>query len=203
MLANLIDEAALTRPYILTSALKPLLRIAPDSGLTRQLIAALADCRMFFGDILLWPEKRVTQDQPLLAPSLVHTARAVTVFRDASDGKFRDDVANVEDWISRAGDLQSVSEVIGRHLDFHRKEETLIHHFTPAWFVLALSGGALPRPNEIARGLEQVWARYDDSLHLWAWSNGDAPASMLADATDALNAAALALLPVARVSRFP
>ena len=60
VLRDLVDETARERPFILTAALEPLLRVAPDADITTELVQALLDSRVTFGGRKLWPEKTST-----------------------------------------------------------------------------------------------------------------------------------------------
>ncbi len=194
MLDGLVDETTLARPTILCMALEPLLRVAPAAELTERLVRALLDCRAPFGDILLWPEKLLHRDQPLLTRSVAHTAHAITVLRAAPAALVGDAVTIAEQWITEADELNGVTEIIRRDLDGGRFQESLpLHRFTSTWVVRALAGATAPDRRRIELALDQVWARYDPGLHLWAWGNGDAPVWMLGDAVAALHDAALAL----------
>jgi transcriptional regulator with XRE-family HTH domain len=195
MLGDLVDDTTTQRPFVLTAALEPLLRVAPDSGLAGELVRSLLGCRVDFGDELLWPEKLLHRDQPLLAPSVAHTARAVTVLRDAPPELLGDAVTSAEQWIADVDDMNAVTETIRRRLDAEKSENLTIHHFTSAWVVRALAGGAAPLGRRIEHALRHVWSRYDEKSHFWAWGNGDVPVWMLMDAVTALRDAALALSP--------
>ena len=197
MLGRLLDDddAARSRPFILISALDPLLRLAPDAELTRRFVDALLACRIDFGERQLWPEKRLLQrDQPGLTPSVAHTARAVTVLRTAPDHLVTD-TASAEDWLFEAENLAEVSETIGRDLADNSREELTIHHFTAAWAVRAFATAAVPDHHKINEGLLDVWKHYDRERHVWVQENGDAPVWMLPDAVAALQDAAFALHP--------
>jgi hypothetical protein len=192
ILSGLIDEVARERPFILTTVLEPVLRIAPDSSLATELIRLLMACRTDFGGMSLWPEKLLERDQPLLDPSVAHTARAITVLRSAGDSASKDAVATAEAWVTGADNLNGVTETIRRKAA-HGREELAIEHFTSAWVVRALAGTATPNQGFIRRALDVVWARYDPTTRFWAWGNGDVPVWMMHDAIAALHAAALAL----------
>jgi transcriptional regulator with XRE-family HTH domain len=193
MLRELVDDTARERPFILATGLGPLLRVAPDSSLATDLIRALLDTRIERDGVLLWPEKRLDGDQPLLGASVAHTARAVTVLRDAPTELVGDAIASAEQWLADVGDVNGVSEIIRRGLDADRVEELSIDHFTSAWVARALASGESPDRRQIQRALDHVWARYDEASHFWAWGNGDVPVWMLADAVAALQDTALAL----------
>jgi hypothetical protein len=194
MLSDLVDETTLARPTILCMALGPLLRVAPDAQLTTTLVRALLECRVPFGDVLLWPEKLLPRNQPLLTPSVAHTAQAVTVLRIAPDELVGDAVPAAEQWIADADDLNGVTEIIDRYIEPDHREELLpLRRFTSAWVVRALAGCAVPDRRRVEHALRYVWDRYDPALHFWAWGNGDAPVWMLNDAVAALHDAALAL----------
>jgi transcriptional regulator with XRE-family HTH domain len=195
MLADLVDDSVRARPFIISSALEPLLRVAPDSGLAADLVRMLLDCRVDFGGVRVWPEKLLHRDQPMLSASLAHTACAVTVLRGAPEELLGDSVRSAEDWIADQDDLNGVSEIIRRDLADDQREELSIHHFTSTWVVRALAGVAEPDRRLINHALDYIWDRYDPNLHFWAWGNGDTPVWMLADAVAALQDAAFAFLP--------
>jgi transcriptional regulator with XRE-family HTH domain len=193
MLRGLADDTTRQRPFILATALEPLLRVAPDSDLAADLVQALLDSRIDFEGVLLWPEKRLHRDQPLLAASVAHTARALTVLRNAPSELLGDAVTSAEQWIANVDNVNGVSEVIRRGLGQDRREELTINHFTSAWVVRALAGMPAPDPRRIRFALDHVWERYHAPSHFWAWGNGDVPVWMLGDAVAAVQDAALAL----------
>lgn len=192
MLGDLVDETAMQRPFLLTAALEPLLRVAPDAGLTTDIINNLLALRVDFGGVKLWPEKLLHRDQPLLEPSVAHTARAVVALRDAPAELVGDAVRAAEQWVSEAESLGGTTEIIRRAVADGR-EELPVHHFTSTWVVRALAGALTPDRRRIEAVLEHVWARYAPHLRLWAWGNGDVPVWMLADAVGALQDSASAL----------
>jgi transcriptional regulator with XRE-family HTH domain len=190
----LLDETARERPSVLSQAVEPLLRVAADADLTADVVNDLLDCRQDFQGVLLWPEKRLHRDQPLLEPSVAQTARAVTALRDAPAELVGDAVLAAEEWLAGQTNLGEDTEIIRRTLGDGTREELALHTFTPALVVQALAGAQRPNVRAITRALQPVWDRYVPSLHLWAWSNGDVPVWMLVDGVAALQAAADALL---------
>lgn len=194
-LSDLLDDVARTRPLVLTTTLDALLGIAPGSALAEEVVGLLLDCRVEFPEGLLWPEKRVESPQPGIRPSVAHTARAVNALRHAADDGSRAAVADAERWLIGDVDLGGVSESIVRVLVDGRAEELAFHSFTSAHVARALAGMAEPPAAQIRRALEVVWERYQESLHLWAWGNGDVPVWMIMDAINALNDTALAMTP--------
>lgn len=190
---DLLDDTARERPLILAMGLEPLLRIAPDSLLAADMVRALLDSRRDFGGVLLWPEKSLHRDQPLVGASVAHTARAITILRDAPGELVGDAVVVAEEWLARQSNIDGVTEIIRRSFSEGSREEITLHHFTSAWVVRALAGAAVPDRTAITRALEVVWKRYDPQHHLWAWGNGDVPVWMLADALAAVQEAAFAL----------
>jgi hypothetical protein len=191
---NLIDDTARERPTVLTMALQPVLRVAPDSPLARELVGALLDARIDADGVLLWPEKRLgSREQLLLNASVTHTARAVTVLRDAPAELVGDAVVAAEQWLAGTDDLNGVTEIIRRREGPEGREEFPLHHFTSAWVARALAGSANPDRRKITNVLNLVWERYDPQHHFWAWGNGDVPVWMLSDAVAALQETAFAL----------
>jgi hypothetical protein len=196
MLRDLLDDTALQRPFILTTALEPLLRVAPDSELAAELVQRLLDTRIEAEGLRLWPEKLVSRDQPLLRRSVAHTARAVTVLRNAPQELLSDAVSSAEQWLATTQDVDGVTETVRRLVGKEQQLEQLtFDHFTSAWVARALAGAFAPDRRRIAYALEFVWSRFDSERNLWAWDNGDVPVWMLADAVAALQDSAFALLP--------
>jgi transcriptional regulator with XRE-family HTH domain len=193
VLRDLYDETSRERPFILTLAAQPLLRVAPDAAFTAEIVRNLLDSRREFHGTLLWPEKRLHRDQPLLDPSVAHTARAITVLREAPSELVGDAVTSAEGWLAEQTNLGGVTEIVRRTLDGGEREELAFHQFTAAHVVQALSGSERPDTRAIARALRMVWERYDPDTGLWAWGNGDVPVWMLADAVEAVQGAALAM----------
>ena len=195
MLRDLLDDTALQRPFILTTALEPLLRVASDSTLAADLVQRLLDTRIEADGLRLWPEKLLSnRDQLLLAPSVAHTARAVTVLRRAPQGLVGDAAISAEQWLATADDINGVTEIVRRLVGDRQLEQLTFDHFTSAWVARALAGG-LPGSASIVHALDFVWSRFDSDRNLWAWGNGDTPVWMLADAVAALQDSAFALLP--------
>jgi hypothetical protein len=159
MVGDLVDETTLARPSILSIALAPLLRVAPDADLTATLVRALLGCRVPINGVPLWPEKRLHRDQPLLTPSVFHTAQALTVLRTAPEELVGDDVAAAERWIADAEDLNGTTEIIRRDLDADHREDLAFHRFTSTWVVRALAGAAVPDRRRIEHALDYVWSR--------------------------------------------
>jgi transcriptional regulator with XRE-family HTH domain len=190
---QLEDATARERPFILTLALAPLLRIAPDSDLTRRVLRLLLELRQEFDGVLLWTEKTLERDQPMVEPSVAHTARAVSVLRDAGDELVGDAVTSAEEWLATRTNLDGVTEIVRRTLPGGHREELAFHHFTAALVARALAGAERPDRVAIERALDVVWERYDHSLHLWTWSNGDTPVWLLKESLEAVQDAALAL----------
>jgi transcriptional regulator with XRE-family HTH domain len=196
MLRELLDDTTLQRPFILTTALEPLLRVAPDSELAAELVQRLLDTRIEAEGLRLWPEKLLSRDQPLLRRSVAHTARAVTVLRNAPQELLGDAVSSAEQWLATTQDIDGVTETVRRLVGKDQQLEQLtFDHFTSAWVARALAGAFAPDRRRIAYALEFVWSRFDRKRNLWAWDNGDVPVWMLADAVAALQDSAFALLP--------
>ena len=102
-----------------------------------------------------------TETSPLV-PSVPHTARAVTVLRDAPAGMCGDAVTSAEQWIAETDDMNGVSETDSpRRWARISPEELTIHHFTSAWVTRALAGGDVPDRYRLAKRARHVWARYD------------------------------------------
>jgi DNA-binding XRE family transcriptional regulator len=187
------DATAQERPFILTLALEPLLRVAPTAALTRRVLGLLLDVRQEFDGVLLWTEKTVQRDQPMVEPSVAHTALAISVLRDADPELVGDAVTSAEEWLATRTNLDGVTEIVRRTLPGGHREELAFHHFTAALVTRALAGAERPDRAAIERALGSVWERYDPALHLWTWSNGDTPVWLLEEAVEAVQDAALAL----------
>ena len=200
MLEGSLDNFSRTRPYILSCALHTAVRLWPDASLTGRLIDDLLATRLDFDGTFLWPEKH----EPALVlpePSVVHTARAVTVLhevlRDRADrDDVREAVEQATEWlISRTHPDDGVEEGLTRLKPGERSTTgVVIRHFTSAWVVQALVGDPLVPVVRLNRALHMLWSRYDTRSGLFAWGSGDLPIWMTLDAVTALRAAALAVV---------
>lgn len=204
VLEGVVDDVTRRRTYVLTTVLETALRIAPDSALAGELLDGLLAARRSFGGCQLWPET-IGEGVAKLSASPVHTARAVVVLQDAvrrtDRADLRDALRHGEDWLAENDDDDGVSEVIGREIDDDRPggavEELGVRHFTSAWVVRALSGVERPDAGRLRTALSLVWEWFDPESGLWAWGNGDLPVWMTHDSVAAVQAASLALAPLA------
>jgi DNA-binding XRE family transcriptional regulator len=193
-----LDDFSRTRPYLLSTVLQTVLRLRPDSPLTVGLIDDLLRARLDFGGSLLWPEK-VEPGLALPEPSAVHTARAVVVLREALFAHDRDDIRDAIEqavrWlvIKNRPDEGVFEELIRPRPDGHGSTRVAIRHFTSAWVVQALAGADSVPLSRVHSALRILWGRYDHTVGLWAWGNGDLPIWMTLDSVTALRAAALSL----------
>ncbi len=205
MLEGLVDDATRHRPFVLTTVLETVLRLAPDSNLAHDLLGYLLAARRPFDGQLVWPEK-VGDGQAKLTASMPHTARAVVVLQTAARcidrAELRDALHTGQEWLADTWDDEGVSEVISREIEDERpgvaaREELSIRHFTAAWVVRALAGVERPDTGRLGTALARVWTWFDPESGLWGWGNGDLPVWMTHDSVAAVRAAALALTPSA------
>jgi transcriptional regulator with XRE-family HTH domain len=193
-----LDEFSRTRPYLLSTVLQTVSRLRPDSALTVGLIDDLLRTRLDFDGTLLWPEK-VEPGLALPEPSAVHTARAVVALREALPAHDRDDVRDAIElavqWLvtKNRPDDGVFEELIRPRPDGHGSTRVAIRHFTSAWVVQALAGMDAVPLSRMHSALRILWARFDHSLGLWAWGNGDLPIWMTLDAVTAAHVAALTM----------
>ena len=162
----------------------------------QRLIRALLDGRVDFAGTLLWPKKRLHRDEPLLTPSVPHTAHAVAVLRAAPGDLVGDAVAAAEQWVTGADDLNGVTEIIRRDLDV---ELFLGQPGCPCTASrprgLSAPSPAPPRPTGAGsrRARPRLGALRPRSSPPGLGKRLTAPVWMLADAVAALHDAALAL----------
>ncbi len=199
------DEIARERPFILTLALRPLMRIAPEAPLTQRIVRLLLDLRRDFDGVGLWTEKALPGEQPMVEPSVAHTAYAVSALRLAEAELVADAIAPAEKWLATPLNLGGVTEIVRRTRPDGDPEELAFHHFTAALVVRALAGAERPDRPAIERALQVVWERYDYTRHLFTWGNGDTPVWLLQEAVEAVQDAAFALFtaPADRLRLIP
>lgn len=197
--ASLDDDFARNRPYLLASALQTVTRLRPDAPLADRLIEDLLATRQDDRGAPVWPEKR-EPGLALVEPSTVHTARAVVALRDVLRNRDRPDLTEAVDqatrWlVERTDPDHGVAEDLARPDPTDQPEiRRSIRHFTAAWVVQALSLATEPVPaHRLRTPLDILWGRYDHSVGLWRWGNGDLPIWMTLDAITALRTAALTL----------
>jgi hypothetical protein len=194
-----LDPFSRTRPYLLSTVLQTVSRLRPDSPLAVGLIDDLLAARLDFGGTLLWPEK-VEHGLALPEPSAVHTARALVALREVRFAHDRDDIQEAIEqathWlVARTKPDDGVTEeLIRSRPDGHGSLRVAIRHFTSAWVVQALASAPFAVPfSRLNNALQILWSRFDHSLGLWAWGNGDLPIWMTLDSVTALRTATLAL----------
>lgn len=197
--ASLDDDFARNRPYLLATALQTVTRLRPDATLADRLIDDLLATRQEDRGALVWPEKR-EPGLALVEPSTVHTARAVVALRDVLRNRDRSDLTEAVDQATRwlVDQIQpdhGVAEDLARPDAGDLPEIRIsIRHFTAAWAVQALSLATQPVPAYRLRApLDLLWGRYDATVGLWRWGNGDLAIWMTLDAITALRTAALTL----------
>ena len=196
MLRNLLDDTALQRPFILTTALGPLLRVASDSTLAPELVQRPAGHSDRGRRAQTVAGEAALQSRPTVARTVggPHRPRGDGPPRGAP-GTCRRCGDLAEQWLATADDINGVTEIIRRLVGDRQLEQLTFDHFTSAWVARALAGGAAPDRRRIIHALDFVWNRFDSDRNLWAWGNGDTPVWMFADAVAALQESAFALLP--------
>lgn len=188
-LESSIDDFALTRPYILATALECVLAIQPESALADRLTEALLFARTSFREGRLWTLD-ASADPEIVEPSLAHTARATTVLRQVRTDTHRAEVDQAVGtalaWIVEADADNGTTELLRFPTD--RGADVPVNHFTATWTLRAMAGiDAVPlNRREIA--LEALWDCYTQQ-GLWAWrADGSLPSWMTHDAVAALQA---------------
>jgi hypothetical protein len=181
------DPVAAERTYIVTAAMRGLLRIRPQSVRLLELrgvllAGAVKDPEA--DNLLCWSVKLADQPSPLVTrpPSTVHTAQAVVAMVRSGRARPLDPAAAsaVEQavrWLIRRGDLANSTEQIRRELAGIRPESLTVKHFTAAWVARALMAGdatALPGGREaLEAAVRLVWASRAGAL--WQWERQDEP----------------------------
>ena len=161
---------------------------APRSPLT--IVRDLLDCRRDFHGTLLWPEKQLQRDQPLLDPSVSHTARAVTALRNAPAELVGDAVTTAEEWLAEQAEPRRGHRNRPAHVSTTDARGTGVPPLHVGAGRAGPGGSQKTGHTSDQPRAPLVWERYDPALHLWAWGNGDVPVWMLVDAVAALQAAA-------------
>ena len=193
-----LDDRTRTRPFLLSSALRTSVRLAPDAPLTRRLTDDLLAARLDFDGVPLWGEKK---EEGLVSPepSTAHTARAVVALRELlRSGHGSDEVSDAVEigtrWlVERVHPDDGVSEDLALPQPQGRPDvRVTIKHFTSAWVLQALAEAPQVPVARLSRALNSLWERYEPSRGLWAWGSGDLPIWMTLDAVTALRAVALA-----------
>jgi DNA-binding XRE family transcriptional regulator len=188
-LNTLVDEFALSRPFVLAVTLEGVLAIRPEAELAHKLTDALLDSRRSYPDGNLWP---MSTSAPVerTAASLAHTARSVAILRLARPtpqlkAKVDDAIEAATHWIAASSmDDTGVIEVLEGS---ETRPSIPIHHFTSAWAIRALAGVKGVPAMRLQAALDVLWASYSPKDSLWTWHDeGTLPSWMTLDAISAL-----------------
>lgn len=197
MLADLVDDVARSRPFVLAVALDAVLAIRPDAELAHRLTQELLNSRTKYADRMLWTMNASARFERT-SPSLAHTARATAILRLAGptttlSEQVDEAIEMAVEWMSslHKSDVNSIEL-----LEVAETQPAIPnHHFTSAWVIRALAGVKGVPASRLQAALDVLWDSYSPADKLWLWRDeGSLPGWMTHDAVSALRAMAEASL---------
>ncbi|NEC88788.1 hypothetical protein [Streptomyces sp. SID12501] len=186
------DPEGLARTYVVTTALRGLVRAAPHSPLIASLRAELLSGTLRdaeHGGLLCWGAwlGGPTGLWSAPSPSTVHTAQAVLALSRAAqvlqeDNHCRQSREQGVRWLLTAGGLDNRVEHVRRSLSPPQqgRDHAVVRHFTAAWVAKALlstpadylAGGADSEQRRVDRleaAVAAVWRSQSDGV--WGWED--------------------------------
>jgi transcriptional regulator with XRE-family HTH domain len=165
------------RPYVLTTSLLELSRLALDGAVCHRFLDDLVDLSQRDGEARAWPV--VVKASPLAtsAPSTVHTAQAVCALaawsRRLDDLRLLQVAQEGRSWLERHSDLALDDELIRTDRPDGGEDYLPVHHLTPAWVLRAtIEAGGDPSSGVAARARREMLAYYVPQTALWRWPRG-------------------------------
>jgi transcriptional regulator with XRE-family HTH domain len=179
------------RPFVLSVVLENVAPLRPESPVVADLVRLLLATRVEVGGHQAW-----VSTPRAVAPSVVHTARAVAALRSATAfadvPEVVDAIGRAIEWLAGESKDDGVTEIMRIHPD-DRGLDVPVDHFTAAHVIRALVGHPGMRPARLESAYATLWDSYLPAEGLWAWKHdGRLPVWMNHDAVVALRAAALA-----------
>jgi Trypsin-like peptidase domain len=186
MLSHDEDPVGMERTYVVSAAIRGLLRVRPLSQRLKDLRALLlagATRDPAQGDLVCWSSRLSAEGRQQYAPSPVHTAQAViALIRTAKmlgeAGQSHEFTEQALRWLSTDRRLDNQDEQIRRFVADNSPWDTLtVRHFTAAWVARALllaSPGDTPQADALLNdAVRRVWQSYRNGI--WEWTDHELP----------------------------
>lgn len=179
------DSVGMTRTYVVSAAIRGLVRVRPQSRRLRPLRAALLEGAIqepTSEGLLCWPSSWLARRDQGPAPSVAHTAMAVVALARAGrilgqDAASRSAMTQAVRWLVTNATLGNQTEQIRRYVDDNHRDSLTVHHFTAAWVARALLAAPGDDPAEtaplLAKAADRVWRSQRDGV--WEWVDNDHP----------------------------
>lgn len=195
------DAAAMTSTYIVSSIIRELARIRPNSPRLAQLRTALLAGAVQdpqHDNLLCWSARLDTSRFRVSAPSVAHTALAVVALSRArqvasDDTKSWSALEQAAHWLTLDRGLGNQTEQIRRPVTEDHWESLTVRLYTAAWVAKALIAAD-------ASGLPGMESLLDEAANaivkaqregIWEWDGGDRPVWMSYQGMSAMQACAL------------
>lgn len=175
------DPVGMTSTYVVSAAMRGLVRAKPTSPKLPELRATLlAGAIQDAGhdNLLCWSGQFYPERGQALRPSVAHTAQAVVALARAAtvlgeDGPSRSALRQATQWLVSHPTLENDVEHIRRQVSDEHWELLAIRHFTSAWqarAILASGPSNLPEASSVLRGaVQRVWQAQVEGI--WEWED--------------------------------
>jgi hypothetical protein len=178
------DQEGMKRTYIVSAAMRGLMRARPNSPRLPELREALlagAIKDQVHKSLSCWSSQLSTDDQETLEPSSAHTALALVALLRAEkaigeDVQAQEFINQGLKWLSLTRNLTNQHETIRRSVAKRSQVASPVRHFTSAWVARALllaSPEDIPEADSLLNeAVRLVWQRYFNDR--WEW-DGEIP----------------------------
>jgi len=199
MIAPEVDPTAMASTFVVSSILRELVRIRPQSPMLTQMRATLLNGAVQdprHDGLLCWPARLDTSQSKV--PSPAHTALAIVALARArqvsgDDHQSRFVLEQAIRWLTLNRQLENQTEQIRRFVTADHWESLTVNFFTSAWIARALMSvdtNDFPAADSLLADAINTIAR-TQSGGTWEWTDGSSPLWMTYQAVSTLQAFAL------------
>jgi hypothetical protein len=179
------DQDGMKRTYVVSAAMRGLMRAHPDSPrlpeLRETLLSGVITDQAHQG-LICWSSQLSADGQETREPSTAHTALALVALLRAEktigeDVQAQEYIEQGLRWLSLSRDLTNQYETIRRFVARRARVASPVRHFTPAWVARALllaSPEDIPGADSLLNdAVRLIWQRYINDH--WEWDGHELP----------------------------
>ncbi len=198
------DQEGMQHTYVVTAAMRGLMRVRPGSPRLAELRKALLSGAVQdpeHENLICWSGRFEGNRSQSLVPSAAHTGMAVVALVRAGqvlgDEQGQAAVGQAVRWLAAHRELANVTEQIRRVVTDYHWDSLTVKHFTAAWVaraLLAASPSGQPEADvALTAAVRKVWQAHRDGA--WEWDDRDRPLWMMYQGAGVIREYALRVCP--------
>jgi len=198
------DFEGMQHTYVVTAAMRGLMRIRPGSRRLVELRKALLSGAVQdpeHENLICWSGRFEVKRSQSLVPSAAHTGMAVVALVRAGqvlgDEQGQAAIGQAVGWLAAHRELANVTEQIRRIVTEYHWDSLTVKHFTAAWVaraLLAASPSGQPEADvALTAAVRKVWRAQRDGA--WEWDDRDRPLWMMYQGAAVMREYALRVCP--------